>query len=91
MQKRGIARQDQAGNHVSKRVPTEYDVSSYGFENLPTATMFAGTPKMPRLNFEPFTALLPVDKLIAIGIAYAQVKQMTPTPENALKAAELPK
>ena len=53
--------------------------------------MFAGSPSRPRLNRAFLIALRPVATLMAMGMAYDAVRQMTPTPEKALKASEEPK
>ncbi|KAG9755191.1 hypothetical protein KCU59_g104, partial [Aureobasidium melanogenum] len=48
-------------------------------------------PRGPRAKGAPSTCLRPVKRLVAMGMAYDTVKQITPTPEKALYAATDPK
>lgn len=87
MQKRGMAKADQA-KKVSKTMSKALEKGNY----IPTAMMLQVYPrKLPRKKLPFRTSLRPLKRLMAIGHAYEAVKQMTPTPEKALKAAAEPK
>lgn len=48
-------------------------------------------PSLPNENLAPFTRVRPSYMDTAMGAAYDTVREMTPTPEKALKAVVEPK
>lgn len=48
-------------------------------------------PSFPRGNLAPLTWARPSSMETAIGVAYDTVREMTPTPEKAMKAVYEPK